>query len=61
MSEPEALEPISPLRAAAAQMHEMYVELRNAGFSRRDALDLVARVVGLGVSMSIDDIQDEEK
>lgn len=42
-------------------MHEMYVELRGAGFSRRDALDLVARVVGLGVGMSIDDIQDEGK
>jgi hypothetical protein len=37
---------MSPLREAAVQLHEMYVELRNAGFSRSEAMELVAKVLG---------------
>jgi hypothetical protein len=37
---------VSPLREAAIQLHEMYIELKLAGFSRGEAMELVARVMG---------------
>lgn len=36
---------ISPLREAAIQIHEMYVELKNAGFSRSESMELIAKVL----------------
>jgi hypothetical protein len=36
---------VSPLRESAIQLHEMYVELKGAGFSRGEAMELVARVM----------------
>lgn len=36
---------ISPLREAAIQIHEMYVELKAAGFSRSEAMELIAKVM----------------
>lgn len=33
----------SPLRQAAVQIHELYKELRNAGFSQREAMELLSR------------------
>lgn len=38
-------EPVSPLREAAVMAHEMYNELKIAGFSRREALELLARML----------------
>lgn len=35
----------SPLAQAAVSMHELYVTLKNAGFSRRDAIELISRVM----------------
>jgi hypothetical protein len=42
---------ITPMREAAQQMHELYVELRSAGFSRSEAMELMSRVLAqsLGV------------
>lgn len=40
---------MSPLRLAAFQLHEMYVELRNAGFTKSEALTLVGKIVANGV------------
>lgn len=39
-------EEVSPLREAAIQIHEMYEELKAAGFSRREAMELIAKVLG---------------
>lgn len=39
-------EGVSPLREAAIQIHEMYEELKAAGFSRKEAMELIARVLG---------------
>ena len=35
----------SPLREATVQLHEMYVELRAAGFSKKEALNLVSKIL----------------
>lgn len=47
----------SPMEEAAISMHEMYVTLRSAGFSRRDGLELVARML----VMSMNEIDDDER
>jgi hypothetical protein len=39
----------SPLREATVQLHEMYVELRAAGFSKREALHLVSKILTTSV------------
>jgi pyrroline-5-carboxylate reductase len=35
----------SPMQEAAVAMHEMYETLKRAGFSRREALELVAKMM----------------
>lgn len=40
---------VSPLREAALQMHEMYSELVRAGFTRRQAVTIVAHILATGV------------
>lgn len=55
----------SPMEEAAIGMHEVYVTLRKAGFSRRDALELVARMLFMGMTedvtsqLEVDDDEDE--
>jgi len=34
----------SPMQAVMAQLHEMYISLKRAGFTRREALLLVSRL-----------------
>lgn len=53
----------SPLMESAASMHELYVTLKEAGFSRRDALELIAKImIGAMSDMAaqVDDEEDEE-
>ena len=45
----------SPMEEVAISMHEMYTTLRSAGFSRRDGLELVARMLVMGLNEVIDD------
>lgn len=35
---------LSPLAMASLQMHEMFVELRKAGFNRQEALYIVVKM-----------------
>jgi hypothetical protein len=35
----------SPLKAAAVSMHELYITLKEAGFSRRDSIELIAKIL----------------
>lgn len=49
----------SPLKDAAVSMHELYVTLKEAGFSRRDALELIAKVMTGAFSEAI--MNDEEE
>lgn len=35
----------SPLKAAAVSMNELYVTLKEAGFSRRDSIELIAKIL----------------
>jgi hypothetical protein len=34
----------SPMQAAMAQLHEMYLSLKRAGFTRKEALFMVSRL-----------------
>ncbi len=50
----------SPLLEAAVSMHEMYCTLKEAGFSRRDALELVSKVMVFAINNMSDYENDEE-
>ena len=50
----------SPLRLAALQLHEMYEELRNAGFSKSEALTLVSKIIANGVGEALDNQERDE-
>lgn len=54
MSDNLGQEPVSPLREAALMAHEMYNELKLAGFSRREALELLAKMLTASQSMGND-------
>jgi len=45
----------SPLRQAAISAHELYSELKQAGFSRREGLELLSRILVLSMSASMDE------
>ena len=36
---------MSPMREAAVQTHELYEELKRAGFSKREAMELVLGIL----------------
>lgn len=44
----------SPMRVAAITAHEMYTEFRKAGFSRRDAVELMAKILVSGMQANDD-------
>ena len=46
----------SPLREATVQLHEMYVELRSAGFSKKEALHLVSKILSSAVVGGFEDL-----
>jgi endonuclease III-like uncharacterized protein len=35
----------SPMKQAAISMHELYTTLKDAGFSRKDAIELLAKIM----------------
>ena len=43
-----------PLKEAAVQLHELYEELKAAGFTRKEALKLVSNVLSNGVNGGIE-------
>lgn len=45
-------DPVSPLREAAVMAHELYNELKEAGFSRREALELLAKMLTAAQGMN---------
>lgn len=52
---------MSPLRVAAIQTHELYSEMVAAGFSRKEAMELVAKVLIGMVSAGMEQANDENK
>jgi putative heme degradation protein len=48
----------SPLRDAVIQLHEMFEELKRAGFSRKEALSLVAKVLAASVTEGMGDLSE---
>lgn len=52
---------IGSLRMVAIQLHEMYEELKRAGFSRREALTLIGNVMAFGFTQMPDDDKDMNK
>jgi hypothetical protein len=51
---------VSPLREAALQMHEMYSELVRAGFTRRQAVTIVAHILSTGVHEGMEDYHEAD-
>lgn len=50
----------SPLKDAATSMHELYITLKEAGFSRRDALELVSRIMMGAISEAVAESNNDE-
>jgi hypothetical protein len=50
---------MSPLREAAVQLHEMYVELKRAGFSRGEAMELCTKVIASGMAEGMQAAQEQ--
>jgi hypothetical protein len=48
----------SPLRSAVVQLHELFEELKSAGFSRKEALSLVAKVLAASVTEGMGDLSE---
>lgn len=46
---------ITPLNEAAVQLHEMYLSLQTAGFTRGESMELIARVMASGMTGDSDD------
>lgn len=53
MNNDEDFEFSSPMEEAAIGMHEVYTTLKKAGFNRRDALELVAKLLFMGMTEDI--------
>jgi len=51
----------SPLRSVAVQMHEIFSEFRRAGFSRKEALELVAKILNGTVGSMIEENNNKEE
>jgi len=51
----------SPLRSVAVQMHEIFSEFRRAGFSRKEALELVAKILTGTVGSMIEENNNKEE
>jgi len=54
----EAKEYTSPLRDATVQLHEMYVELCKSGFSRKESLTIISKVVVASMAYGPDDFHE---
>jgi hypothetical protein len=50
----------SPMQEAAVAMHEMYETLKRAGFSRREALELVAKMMTSSISEVLGNSDDDD-
>lgn len=51
---------MSPLREAAVQLHEMYLELKRAGFSRGEAMELVAKTLASGMANEMQSQEEQQ-
>jgi hypothetical protein len=50
---------LSPLDEAAVQMHELYTSFRKAGFSRSEAITIIAKVAAEAMQQASDSEPDE--
>lgn len=50
----------SPMQEAAVAMHEMYETLKRAGFSRREALELVSKILQSSITEVMNSSGDDE-
>lgn len=44
---------MSPLKASVVQLHEMYVEMKAAGFTRGEAIEILAKVMAYGIGEQV--------
>jgi pyrroline-5-carboxylate reductase len=50
----------SPMQDAAVAMHEMYETLKRAGFTRREALELVAKMMTSSIAEVLGNSDDND-
>ena len=48
-------DPITPMVSVGVELHEMYLALGQAGFTKKEALFLVGQAVAAGVMLPVDD------
>lgn len=46
---------MSPLRATCIQLHEMFTELKAAGFSRKEAIHLIGMMITHGIAEGMEE------
>lgn len=51
----------SPMKDAAISMHELFVTLKDAGFSRKDAIELLAKVMSGTISDAINNQKNNDE
>jgi hypothetical protein len=51
----EPLDPIAAMVVVGVELHEMYISLYNAGFTKKEALYLVGQAVAAGVLLPTQD------
>lgn len=49
-------DPIAPMVSVGVELHEMYLALNQAGFTKKEALFLVGQAVAAGVMLPVDDL-----
>lgn len=57
----EGKEYSSPMKDAAISMHELFVTLKDAGFSRKDAIELLAKVMSGTISDAINNQKNNDE
>jgi hypothetical protein len=50
----------SPMKEAAISMHELFVTLKDAGFSRKDAIELLAKVMAGAIGDAMNNQKNSE-
>jgi endonuclease III-like uncharacterized protein len=50
----------SPMKQAAISMHELYTTLKDAGFSRKDAIELLAKIMAGTINEAINNQKNDD-
>lgn len=57
---PKDKDAMSPMKESAIGMHELYLTLKQAGFSRKDAIELLARIIAATMNDMFSGVQNSK-